>query len=36
MSDFLSITIYIGFHSDIYVVIKPNRLKANSKKMLTN
>ena len=28
--------IYIGFHSDIYVVIKSNRLKANPKKMLTN
>lgn len=28
--------IYIRFHSDIYVVIKPNRLKANPKKMLTN
>ena len=28
--------IYVGFHYDIYVVIKPNRLKANPKKMLTN
>ena len=28
--------IYIGFHFDTYVIIKPNRLKANPKKMLTN
>ncbi len=28
--------IYIGFHSDIYTVTKPNKLKANLKEMLTN